>query len=499
MEIDTIVRAIATKDQFFSSSVATGTYIFPSEEGGKMGHSSLLGAGLPIVSVVPVERFDQHGMNGGFVGDREEKVSLEWIDLEGGGSWRVECGLRSLGIGSDESGPRYRIDFRDRYGPAQLRKQLFGAGSARRIDRLELRAVSWPSNTSPDNLSHNLKAVYWGRLCQDLMGAAGQPHLRGRFCRLDLTGEERGHFELSELPDWGFAREYFGGERSELDILVGRSGPRENDEDAWYKVEEGNETGWGKLLEQVARPRRSEGDGLDYLEKENFAVFVILSWFRSGPGALTGESWTAIRNRSHEDGFRFLLGPMPIAPSEEDIEWVNPRDTGGLARLWSSSISGSEFRLQLQDVIQDLFFDEGILCERQLAERGRQFLNGIPSVPGSGEDVRLESLLESAERRRSDLLQFLHSMDLVSKIGGIVWGVEKGGASSGIKVELESDRGEIALTLDGTDPRLTGGQLRNSAVYYDGAITVRSPTVISCRVKQGSDWGPLCRRSFDVR
>ena len=114
------------------------------------------------------------------------------------------------------------------------------------------------------------------------------------------------------------------------------------------------------------------------------------------------------------------------------------------------------------------------------------------------EKAALDVLRSSLETRRLDLLKYLRSKSLVSKIGGVEWEIGSDEALVSVRIERQGNEGEIVYTIDGSDPRLQGGQMSPSALAYVGAISVRSPTVITCRVKLGSDWGPICRRPFDV-
>jgi hypothetical protein len=69
-----------------------------------------------------------------------------------------------------------------------------------------------------------------------------------------------------------------------------------------------------------------------------------------------------------------------------------------------------------------------------------------------------------------------------------------GRVAAGTKVTLSPDgtSGEIYYTLDGADPRATGGATSNAARKYDGAITIQKETRLMARLRRGQNWsGPI--------
>jgi hypothetical protein len=60
------------------------------------------------------------------------------------------------------------------------------------------------------------------------------------------------------------------------------------------------------------------------------------------------------------------------------------------------------------------------------------------------------------------------------------------------KAELSAPSGEIVFTLDGTDPRASGGGLSKTAEKYTGPVTLRAGQKLFARVKEDNRWsGPL--------
>jgi hypothetical protein len=56
--------------------------------------------------------------------------------------------------------------------------------------------------------------------------------------------------------------------------------------------------------------------------------------------------------------------------------------------------------------------------------------------------------------------------------------------------------GTIHYTLDGTDPRLSGGALSPSAATYTSPVAINYTLVVKARVKQGANWSAVHERTF---
>jgi hypothetical protein len=58
--------------------------------------------------------------------------------------------------------------------------------------------------------------------------------------------------------------------------------------------------------------------------------------------------------------------------------------------------------------------------------------------------------------------------------------------------------GTVYYTLDGTDPRLTGGSLAGTAQVYSGPVSLTSSGTVRSRVKNGDVWSALNEAVFSV-
>lgn len=66
-----------------------------------------------------------------------------------------------------------------------------------------------------------------------------------------------------------------------------------------------------------------------------------------------------------------------------------------------------------------------------------------------------------------------------------------GEVADGFQAVLRGTNGTIYFTLDGSDPRASGGAVAGSAQAYQAPITISTRTLISARVKNGTNWSGL--------
>ena len=482
---DTVVRARAMRSQYQSSRIETSTFLFPEIRNASGGRQWDVDLSLPIVSLsLPQEKFDEVYGNSELKGrEAEQLVSIEWISLVDDQEWAESAGIRvktDTDHSTRDTKQSFRLYFRDQYGPARLKKSLFGPGSASLYDRLELRAVKTGGNS------------LWNRICHDLIGAARQPYLRGRFCHVYVNSQFWGLYELTERPDLAFAGEYFDGKRSDFDLIGNDS---ENDsEEAWNRVIDGESDAWRRMLMEV------DAGNFSLLEADNFISFSLLASFREG-GIGAGD-WVAIRNRKGTQGFRWVLDNSDPVVEGSDQTQSRSGESSGLGKLWSQSIQDPEFRIRVIDHVHSLYFSNGPLSSDQLASRG-DFLKGALEAARSTDRARWPTErqgepLQALEDRRIEQLAWLRSRELVPPTDQVTWGLLEGPVAVGTELVLGVGRGEIVYTLDGSDPRKVEGGMSPGAIVYSGAIAFSEPTIVTCRVREGQEWGPKERRRYDI-
>ena len=77
--------------------------------------------------------------------------------------------------------------------------------------------------------------------------------------------------------------------------------------------------------------------------------------------------------------------------------------------------------------------------------------------------------------------------------------LKEGQIAPGSSLSLRAPTGKIYYTLDGTDPRLPGGEVSSKAQPYDAAISLKGTVKIFARVNQNSSWSCPARATFTVK
>ncbi len=74
-----------------------------------------------------------------------------------------------------------------------------------------------------------------------------------------------------------------------------------------------------------------------------------------------------------------------------------------------------------------------------------------------------------------------------------------GTVSAGDSASLSAPRGVVWATVDGSDPRLRGGEISRSAFRVNGDVPIETSGTLSARTLLGTQWSALVRVQFNVR
>ncbi|HYV27743.1 MAG TPA: CotH kinase family protein, partial [Candidatus Eisenbacteria bacterium] len=77
--------------------------------------------------------------------------------------------------------------------------------------------------------------------------------------------------------------------------------------------------------------------------------------------------------------------------------------------------------------------------------------------------------------------------------------LKEGQIASGTSLAIRAPAGKIYYTLDGTDPRLPGGEVSAKAQPYDAAIALKGSVKIFARVNQNNSWSSPAKATFTVK
>ena len=340
----TVLRAVATRSGFLSSTIETRSYLFTSDIVNQPATSPAPGfpnapvngqifnyevdpsvnpgavqnalVSIPSISVVTDtdNLFDPDigiYVNGTERGrEWERPASIELIDPTGvEPGFDINGGLRIRGgFSRRDENPKhsFRLFFRDEY-ETDLFYPLFGSEGVDEFGRVDLRTSqnygwSWRQGEHATFIDE-----LWSR---DTQAAIGQPYTRTRPYHLYLNGVYWGLYMTQERVSGDYAETYFGGDNDDYDV-VKRAAPERT-----VEASDGTLDAWQSLYPLVSDGVVTDGEfaTLDsQVNLENLADYYLLhfysgdddgspSWFFRDP--VTNErygasnNWFALRNRN---------------------------------------------------------------------------------------------------------------------------------------------------------------------------------------------------------
>ncbi|HRI13080.1 MAG TPA: lamin tail domain-containing protein [Verrucomicrobiota bacterium] len=493
----TVFRAAAFRTGWAPTDVQTHTYVFltnvinssvmrasitKSPEYGPQMRAALLD--VPSFSVNTTATVN---------GTSEVKASVELLRADGEPGFQEYCGIRNFGGAfTDFAKKSFRLYFRSEYGAGKLRYPLFagfehGLAAAEEFDQIELRSGSHDMEQRGFYLSN----VF----ADDTLLEAGHLNPHGRFVHLYLNGTYWGLFHLRER--WGAAMHasYLGGSRTNYESINGN----------W------NVGGWpdpgvpydgdGSIWTAVKAGRNQYATVQPWLDVPQYIDFM-LTWMFGG----AEDEYRCVGPNVPGSGFKFYLNdadgwfcvPNYCAADNRTARGSPGRQAGdGPGSIFSMLLkeNNSEYRTLLADRVQRALGAGGVLSPERnaarlnvrVAEMERAFLaesarwGYLTPVQWS---ARRDSVLNDwLPRRTLEALTQFRGAGFASAIGAPIPAPPGGQVSSGITIGFPGiKRGLVCFTLDGTDPRSSGGAISPAA------HTFQSGGASEVLVAEGARW-----------
>ena len=548
----TTLRAAAFKTGWAPSGTDTHTYIFIDDVGRQSDMDPRVVASpfyagslraIPTVSIV-MNNADLFGSQGIYSNPYNEGIaweraaSVEFFDPSTGREFQVNAGLRIHGGDSRRHDKRgFGLFFRRDYGTPKLDFPLFDDSPVRRFDKIVLRGGghdAWSVPHVAPDYSQATGATYirdgFMRWTQAEMG-----HLaaHGRYVHLYLNGRYWGLYNPTERTDEDFTSEYLGGRAEDWDIIQGPDGAS--------LLASGSLEAWNAMMALAGAGLAGASNYTAiqaYLDLDNFIDYMLLQlwggntdWLRSSIEPQTGErnkNWFAARRRDASGRFiffvwdaEFTLGKDHRVNRRTNVNLTDVDIANSPGRLLQRLRQNAEFRLRFADRAQKHFFNDGALTPFVSLQRWQELMQWVerPLWAESarwGDVVNAAILFTPTNQWRSEVnwiqnvflvhrgpifLQQLRDISLfptnpppsLSQFGGVV--------EPGFGLTLASNSpGPIYFTLDGSDPRLSGGTLAPGAQLYGGQpIVISSNLTLRARTLSGNNWSALVDAVFSVR
>jgi hypothetical protein len=539
----TVLRAAAFKPGMAPSRIETHTYVFPKDVIAspslntsiikRPGYKSkVLDAllAVPSVSLVTSEAIleDAPGRGGRpTLKSKPVHASIEWLAPDGGPGFQEDCAAEHYGGDFTRFRKKnFRLHFGRAFGAPKLKFPVFaghehGLAAVDEFDQLELRGGS-----------HDMveRGFYVSNIfADDSMLEMGHLNPHGRFVHLYLNGVYWGVFHLRERWGAGMHRRYLGGASSDYESINGNlniggwaypGSPYDGDGSTWAKVH-GLRGNYREIKQWVDLP--------------NYIDFMLL-WiygrcedeYRCVGPTVAGSGFKFYVN----DGDGFFQAPSRPwygEPSNRTKRAAAGRGPGdGPAGIFSALLGDPDYRVLLADRIYKAYFNDGPLTfasvsnrlktrcdelEKTLAAEGARWSYRTVEDWRSVRDDVLNVWLP--DRTRNVLVQ-LRTAGLYPSLDAPALNQQGGEVANGVEIVFQKPRsGAIFFTLDGSDPRLPGGEVAPTALRYAPGEKGSPPasshvpasltwprltrnTLVKSRVRDGKQWSALNEAFFQA-
>lgn len=464
---------------------------------------------LPVLSVIlhPDDLFGRTGIHENPLDSGENWERAAHVELldphDDARTFGAGCGLRIAG-GSSRIPARspkksFRLTFKSEFGPASLEEPIFDATDATGVfETLVLRGRYNRSWVHYDPIQRARADYVREQLSTDLQRAMGTPSPHTRSVHLFLNGLYWGLYVIEERPDEHFMHAYFGGDTDTWDVL--NQGELRN----------GTTDAWEGLLAAAAQDLSDDANAqvvLDQLDVDSLLDYVLLQLY-SGNNDWPDRNWYG-SHHPDEGLWRFFSWDTEITWILDTTDVVHrmsehPDNPGG---VFLAIMDNEEVRLRYADRMQ-LHLYGGALEPDDVIQRWVDLYDQVaPGVLGEsarwGDHIRDDRLDPEGqlytvndhwlvERDRVvDHVMGTRRELFVDQMRGYGWFPSYDAPSVSVDgVVTVSGKGMIFYTQDGTDPRLPGGAVSESATQYAEPF---SPTgdAVWVRSRRQGEWSAL--------
>ncbi len=463
----------------------------------------------------------------------ERRTSVELLNPDGTPGFGLDAGLRIRGAFSrSDNNPKhaFRLFFRSEYGHGKLRYPLFGGEGVDEFDKIDLRTSQNNSWSYEGGAQNTLIRDVFSR---DVQHDMGQPYTRSRYYHLYINGQYWGLYQTQERADADFAESYLGGDKDEYDAIKNNSsGSRaleatDGDMNAYRRLYNAAVTGFRSnaayLAVQGLRPDGTVNpNGERLLNPENLMDYMICTYYTGDPDAPVScwghfsNNVFAIYNRVRPDGFTWYRhdaehslgangglneGRLLTDPTDRTIgqEWrhFNP------AWLHVRLTENTEYLMQFADRVNMYFSNGGLLTSgpnsRRWSDRANQIDLAIiaesarwgdskrhpPRTKDDWEAQNNYMLNTYFPARTQIVIDQMRSVSMFPDMALVSFNQHGGEIEPGFELLMSQSNGTpgtIYYTLDGTDPRLWGGDINPTAAIYE------DDTIAMTLIERGSVW-----------
>jgi len=497
---------------------------------------------VPTISLVmPMDDWFGDGGQGIYLSGQgiERGCSVELIYPDGSEGFQIDAGIEIQGGTSTN---RWKTDklsmqvtFKEPWGPTKLDFPIFGSDATDWFDTFILDARlnqcwAYHGGSSPDWQREHAQYTrdQFVSTIQNLMGGYGtysQP------VHLYLNGLYWGVYIAHERPDESFAEAYLGGDKDDYDVVKHTSSTIVNN--GVDPADPGDtDTARDKYLEMFAVLNNSGLTANEkyqqiqaHLDVPNFIDYMILNYY-VGNMDWDQHNWYATRSRVDPDGrWRFHSWDAEHVLKGTGDNRTGYNDSDGPTGIHHRLRASAEYQMLFADHLHKHFFNDGLLTPTSAAalyqaavdrvdravvgESARWGDNAYADAPYTHDEhwaAERDRLLDTYfPGRTNTVLNQLKGYSLYPDVDAPAFYVNAaeqygGEISRGDELAIGNPNGTGTLyyTLDGSDPRLPGGDVRPDAVAYTGPIALDRTEHLKARVLDGDEWSALAQADFYI-
>jgi hypothetical protein len=455
--------------------------------------------------------------------DWERPASVEYYDPSDSSQFQINCGLRLHGGNSRKSynTPKHslRLSFRSEYGASKLNYDFFDEKKATdRFDHLIVRSPlsgSWLHNKA---IYRTYSQLIPERFAKVLQLDMGQIAGHDKFIHVYLNGLYWGVYLLTEKCNNDFIAAYAEGDDTQFDVL--------NDDyhtaTPANGIVDGNDTAYSKMMAYATASNYDQLISGKWLDCVNYIDYMLMNYY-IGNQDWDSNNFFMARNRvTPENGFRYFSWDAETCLLDVNLNLVSTVDKT-LTTMFSNLSKNAEFKLLVADRIQKHFFNGGALTPEHTIALYQKLSQKIDTAM-IAESARWGDYARDVAKydltsplytyndhwltRNNDLIEHFfptrtsivynqfNTAGYIPTVSAPVYNTLGGQISDPVDVSITAAAGTIYYTIDGTDPRLSGGSVHSTASIYSKALHVIGKGTIKARAKNGTVWSAVNEVSF---
>lgn len=467
----------------------------------------------------------------------ERPASVEYFDPKTKEWFQVNCALQLHGGASrvPEKTPKhsFRIEFKSEYGPSKLDFPLFSETDATtQFNSLVLRAnfgYTWLHWSPTERKAPKYVQDSWAK---DTQLAMGHHSAHNKFAHLFLNGIYWGMYNISERIDENFMGTYLKGKAADFDVIKDYAEVVSGDLTAWNTMMNMAKNG----LSTPAAYQKIQGNNPDgtrnnayepYVDVENLIDYMLMNFY-AGNNDWDHHNWTAARNKADpRKGFKFFSWDAEHLFTVSSLDVTKENNANCPSFLFTKLKENPDFRMQVADRVQQLFFKSGLLTPESVTER---YLKRTKEIEKAilCESARWGDYRRDVQPRDNDNdlytpeKYWVKTLDWLTKtyfpprtalvvnqlrLSGLFPSLDApvfshdGGAVSGVtELKMTAKSGTIFYSVDGTDPRTSGGNIAPNGIFsYSSPLKINGNGTVKARVKEGTVWSALTEATFSFQ